>query len=393
MRFAVHRLAPGPVDNPRMNIDLASPLLGGLSPQTFMQRHWQRKPMLVRQALPDGVPALSRAALFALASAEGVESRLVVRDQDRWALRTGPFNRRQLPPLKRPDWTLLVQGVDLHVDEAHRLLSRFRFAPDVRLDDVMVSFATDGGGVGPHFDSYDVFLIQLAGRRRWRVGRMRQATLRPGLPLKILDNFEPESEWVLEAGDMLYLPPRWAHEGIAEGECITASIGFRAPTREEAGVEVLQRMLDGRDDASDSDRYLDRAEAATQHPALIPRSLTGFAADAVQRFVDNPQSLDCAVGEWLSEPKPQVWFDAAQPLPDRCAVDLDRRTRMLYDARHVFINGESFSASGRDARLMRELADRRHLPAARVGQLGPEAWNLVRSWALNGWVQARRAED
>ena len=375
-----------------MDIDLASPLLGGQSPQTFMQRHWQRKPLLVRQALAGGVPALSRSALFALAGTEGVESRLVMRDQDRWALRTGPFNRRQLPPLKRADWTLLVQGVDLHVDAAHELLSRFRFAPDVRLDDVMVSFATDGGGVGPHFDSYDVFLIQLSGRRRWRVGRMRKATLRPGLPLKILDNFEPESEWVLEAGDMLYLPPRWAHEGIAEGECITASIGFRAPTRDEAGVEVLQRMLDGRDDASDSDRYLDRSEAATPSPALIPRSLTGFAAEAVRRFVDNPQSLDCAVGEWLSEPKPQVWFESAQALSERCAFELDRRTRMLYDARHVFINGESFSASGRDASLMRELADRRHLTAVKVNLLGPEAWELVQSWAINGWVRVRGAE-
>ncbi|MDO9313514.1 MAG: cupin domain-containing protein [Burkholderiaceae bacterium] len=376
-----------------MQIDIPTPLLGGLSPQAFMRRHWQKKPLLIRQALPEGVPELDRAALFALAATDGVESRLIERRGANWKLRHGPFTRRQLPPLTRPDWTLLVQGVDLHAHAAHRLMSRFRFASDVRLDDVMISFATDGGGVGPHFDSYDVFLLQLAGRRRWRVGRMTNPVLQTDVPLKIIENFESEHEWTLEAGDMLYLPPRWAHDGVAEGDCLTASIGFRAPSREEVGSEVLQRMLDGLDDHEEGQRYRDPAQSATQHPARIPAPLADFAADAVRRIVDDPRSLDCALGEWLSEPKPQTWFDPVAALPARCAVLLDRRTRMLYDEQHVFINGESFVASGRDAKLMRVLADVRALDAASVARLGDDAWELLQSWAFQGWLRAADVDD
>ena len=370
-----------------MNINLSTPLLGGLSPQAFMRRHWQKKPLLIRQAAPEGIPELDRSALFSLAAAEGVESRLIERRGAGWKLRHGPFSRRQLPPLGRSGWTLLVQGVDLHVQAAHRLMSRFRFASDVRLDDLMISYATDGGGVGPHFDSYDVFLLQLAGRRRWRVGRMKNPELQPDVPLKILENFEPEQEWTLEPGDMLYLPPRWAHDGVAEGDCLTASIGFRAPAQVEVGSEVLQRMLDGLNDCEEGRRYRDPSQPATEQPARIPAPLAAFAAEAVRRLVDDPQSLDCALGEWLSEPKPQTWFDTVDTLPGGCGVALDRRTRMLYDERHVFINGESFVASGRDSRLMRQLADTRALDAASVARLSADALELLQSWAFQGWLR------
>lgn len=371
-------------------IDTPTPLLGGLSPQTFMRRHWQKKPLLIRQAQPGAHPTIDRAQLFALASAEGVESRLIERRAGRWSLRHGPFTRRQLPPLTRPAWTLLVQGVDLHVPAAHQLLSHFRFASDARLDDVMVSYASDGGGVGPHVDSYDVFLLQLSGRRRWRVARPQPVELVPGVPLKLLANFEPEQEWVLEAGDMLYLPPGWAHDGVAEGECLTASIGFRAPTRSEVGLQVLQRMIDGADDDDESPRarYRDAAQAATAEPARIPARLAEFAAEAVQRLVDDPMSLQCALGEWLSEPKPQTWFDPADELPAHGAVALDARTRMLYDERHIFINGESFVAAGRDARLMRQLADCRILDARAVVSLSADAQELLQSWVFQGWLRA-----
>ena len=193
------------------------PLLGGLSPQQFMSRHWQKKPLLVRGAVPDFQPLLSRSELFALSGREEVESRLVAQTRGGWSFRRGPFQRRALPPLSRPGWTLLVQGVDLHDDRAHELLSRFRFVPQARLDDLMISYASDGGGVGPHFDSYDVFLLQAQGRRRWRIGRQYDLTLRDDLPLKVLANFEPEEECVLEPGDMLYLPPLYAHDGVASG--------------------------------------------------------------------------------------------------------------------------------------------------------------------------------
>ena len=367
-------------------------LLGGLSPRQFMRRHWQKAPLLIRQAVPGASAPLARADLFALAEREGVESRLVRRRAGRWSLRPGPIPRRGLPPLREPGWTLLVQGLDLHVPAAHALMGQFRFIPDARLDDLMLSYASDGGGVGPHVDSYDVFLLQVHGRRRWRIGRLREPGLLPDLPLKILARFEAEEEWVLEPGDMLYLPPNWAHDGIAEGECMTCSIGFRAATRSEFGREVLQRSLDaaadaeGADGASSSPLYRDPHQAPTTTPARVPESMQAFAADAVRRVVGNAQALACSLGEWLSEPKPQVWFDEGGPLGPKSGVRLDDRSRMLWDDWHVFLNGESYRAGGRDARLMRELADRRRLSAAQRARLGPEAASLLAEWAAAGWL-------
>ena len=371
-----------------MDISLATPLLGPLTPGTFMQRHWQRKPLLVRQALPGATPVVDRAQLFELAARDDVESRLITHERGRWALRHGPFRRRALPGLNRSGWTLLVQGVDLHLDAAHQLLSRFRFVPDARLDDLMLSYASDGGGVGPHVDSYDVFLLQLQGRRRWRIGRLANPALEPGLPLKILSNFVPEQECLLEPGDMLYLPPRWAHEGVAQGECITASIGFRAPGRDEIGREVLQRMLDAAEAPEKDPLYRDPLQAATKNPGRIPLALNSFAASSVARMAADPQGLACALGEVLSDPKAGVRFDPGSPLAGHRGIVLDRRTRMMYDDRHVFVNGESYRASGRDATLMRSLADRRVLLASGVGSLSTEAHELLNQWAAAGWLHA-----
>jgi len=369
-----------------MHTTVATPLLAGLSPQAFMRRHWQKKPLLIRQALPGAAAPLSRDELFALASHEAVESRLIQHRAKGWTMRHGPFTRRQLPSLAQAGWTLLVQGVDLHVDAAHELLSRFRFVPDARLDDLMISFATDGGGVGPHFDSYDVFLLQVHGRRRWRVGRMTDATLQPDVPLKILARFEPELEWLLEPGDMLYLPPRWAHEGVAEGECITCSIGFRSAGRGEAAREVLQRLVESGDAPAAESLYRDPSQPATTTPGLIPPALHGFAHDAITRALQQPKALQRAIGEWLSEPKPQVWFDVGNTLADGADIKLDRRTRMLYDGQHVFINGESFRAAGRDATLMRRLADQRSLSAHERHRLSSDAAGLLADWAQAGWL-------
>ena len=256
-------LAPPATDRPL-------PLLGGLTPERFMRRHWQKKPLLIRQAMPGFEPPLARNDLFALAAREGVESRLIERGDTGWTLRQGPFERRALPALKRPGWTLLVQGVDLHVQAAHELLQRFRFVPDARLDDLMISWASEGGGVGPHFDSYDVFLLQASGRRRWRIGRQDDLSLQPGVPLKILQNFTPEESFVLEPGDMLYLPPRWAHDGDAlDGDCMTCSIGFRAPQRGGLAGELLQRMADAMEDET---LYRDPRQAATARQTASSRS-------------------------------------------------------------------------------------------------------------------------
>lgn len=373
-----------------MNVSEPLALLGGLSAEKFMVRHWQKKPLLVRQAVTQSRALLSRADLFELADRDGVESRLVEQQGAHWRLRQGPFARRALPALKRPGWTLLVQGVDLHLQAAHDMLQRFRFAPDCRLDDVMVSYATDGGGVGAHFDSYDVFLLQLQGRRRWRISRQKDLSLQTGKPLKILADFVPEQEYLLEPGDMLYLPPRYAHEGVAMGECMTCSIGFRAPGLGELARELLQRLADDAQELAGADLYRDSRQAAVSQPAQIPAALQDFAQTALQRVLADPMALDRALGELLTEPKHAVWFERTDDavLNRDQGVRLDRRTKMMFDDSHVFINGEAFRAGGRDARLMRSLANERCLTHTQFARLGAEAQDLLQQWVQAGWLHA-----
>src|SRR6186713_1063103 len=191
----------------------------------FMRRHWQREPLLVRGAFPGFQDPLSPREVLALSGHEGVASRLVHRRGTQWSVDHGPFSAQRIKQLPRRDWTVLVQDTNRFSPAAAALLAR--------IDDVMVSYAVPGGGVGPHVDSYDVFLLQGRGRRRWRISRQRDHSFVPGLPLKVLQRFRPEEDWVLEAGDMLYLPPGIAHDGVAESECLTWSIGFRAPTDAE----------------------------------------------------------------------------------------------------------------------------------------------------------------
>lgn len=379
-----------------MSIDLSkpTPLLGGLSPAAFMRDVWQKRPLLIRQALPGVASPVTPAALFDLAARDDVESRLVEHREPGprrpdWSLRHGPLARRSLPPRTRPGWTLLVQGVDLHVEAAHELLRQFRWTPDARMDDLMISFATDGGGVGPHIDSYDVFLLQVHGRRRWRVGPVDDPSFRPGLPVRLLERFEPTDEWVLEPGDMLYVPPRWGHDGVAEGECMTCSIGYRTPMPTELAKELLLRVLDDVEAPEHEPHYRDPARSATVTPGRLPGALATFARRAVDRILRDPAALDRALGEVMSEPKPQVWFDEAGTGDDWATaqgVRLDRRTRMMYDDRHVFINGESFRAGGRDAGLMRALADARELSPKDCKRLSEDAAGVVADWVAQGWA-------
>lgn len=379
-------LASAPVAAAHPQPDAPTALLGGLTPAQFMRRHWQKKPLLIRNALPGFKPFLTRQQLFAMAADEAVESRLIVHQAKGWTLKHGPLARTALPPIKQPRWTLLVQGVDLHVNAAHELLQRFRFVPDARLDDLMISWASDGGGVGPHFDSYDVFLLQASGQRHWRIGRQKDLSLEEGVPLKILSNFEPEEEHLLNPGDMLYLPPRWAHDGVAVGDdCMTYSVGFRVPQRGGLAGELLQRMAD---DFEDATLYRDPAQPATATPAAMPPALEAFAVDALQRLLAERQSLACALGEVMTEPKPRVWFEEPEADWAPGAVQLDRRTRMMYDERHVFINGESLRAGGADARLMRALADERRLTAAQVQRASADARALLQDWFEAGWLHA-----
>lgn len=373
-----------------MNTEQPLALLGGLTPSQFMKRHWQKKPLLVRHAIPNFVPCLGRAELVALAGQEGVESRLIIDSDKGWKMKHGPLAKRSLPPFSRKKWTFLVQGVDLHHDGVHALMQQFRFIPDARLDDVMISYATEGGGVGPHFDSYDVFLLQAHGQRRWRIGRNKDLTLQSGVPLKILQNFEAEEEFVLNPGDMLYLPPKYAHDGVAENECMTWSIGFRAPQKGELAREMLQGLADEAFDGLGDVLYRDPQQLAVSSPAAIPQALGDFARQVVDQAVQNPDLLGSLLGEYLTEPKSNVWFEAPASEPALSAgVQLDRRSKMLYDQKHIFINGESFRVAGKDARLLRVLADDRALSAMALRSLSPDAKEALLDWAHAGWLHAR----
>ena len=230
--------------------------------------------------------------------------------------------RRALPPLSQPGWTLLVQGVDLHDERAHALLEQFRFVPQARLDDLMISYATDGGGVGPHFDSYDVFLLQAQGRRRWRIGRQKDLSLRPDVPLKILANFEPEEEYVLEPGDLLYLPPRYAHEGVALGR-VPDLLDRLSRARRAANwrVNCCSACPTTRRNAPARRCTATRPSRPPTRRARCRQRLQLFAARCVERGAADPQALDRALGEYLTEPKASVWFEggAPAPAPAHCA--------------------------------------------------------------------------
>ena len=258
-----------------MNPDTPLQLLGGLTAREFLRDYWQKKPLLVRQAIPDFESPISPDELAGLALEEEVESRLVIEHGERpWELQRGPFIEDTFQDLPERDWTLLVQAVDQFVPEVAELLEDFKFLPKWRIDDLMISFAAPGGGVGPHFDNYDVFLLQAHGHRRWQIGQMCDADspLLPHADLKILAQFEPTDEWVLAPGDMLYLPPRLAHCGTAEDDCMTYSVGFRAPS----AAEVLTHFTDFLGQfLPDEERYSD--------PDIQPVSYTHLTLPTILR--------------------------------------------------------------------------------------------------------------
>ncbi|THU02055.1 cupin domain-containing protein [Lampropedia puyangensis] len=386
------------------------PLLGGLTPSQFMRRHWQRKPLLIKQAINNFTAPIDGPALFALAQQEEVQSRLITSNPNgQWELQHGPFAKKKLPALTQKAWTLLVQGVDLHHQKAHALLQQFAFIPQARLDDLMISYATDGGGVGPHFDSYDVFLLQAKGTRLWRIGKQKDLTLQQGVPLRILENFEAEEEWLLEPGDMLYLPPLYAHDGIAQGnDCMTYSIGFRSPSQTELASTLLERLAepdDWGDDEEDSEEqasphaavlYKDAKQPATNTSGAIPEAMQQFARTAVMRKLQQPHAIEQLLGEYLSEPKASVYF-SEEDHPnangnntgadhDPSAIVLNRKTRMLYDSYFLYINGESYRVAGKDSTLLRQLADQRQLSQHQFEQLTSGAQSILQEWVSQGWL-------
>jgi len=370
---------------------MVTPVFGSLSPAQFLRRHWQKRPLLLRSAMPDVACRFNADELRKLACRDDVESRLVTYLRKRWRVEHGPFTRAKL---KRPGatrWSLLVQGVDAHLTGARELLDRFNFLPYARLDDVMLSFAPPGGGVGPHFDSYDVFLLQIEGTRRWRIGAQTDLTLIDA-PLRILKRFMPQEDYVVEPGDLLYLPPHYAHDGVAMTDCITCSIGFRAPERQELANAFLQWLpealqLDG--------RYADPNLEPTRRPAAIDTAMIRQIDRMLNGVHWNAAMLERFLGEYLTEPKQNVWFAPPEaPLDQHMfqrrarddGVQLDKKTRMLYRGDRVFINGDGIIVP-REARAeARRLADRRSL----LPRIRSSWWRrMLYDWYRSGYVDLR----
>ena len=366
--------------------------LGGLTPASFMRRYWQRRARLLRTALPGFAGLGSRAELIALACRDDVESRLVTRERGRWALAHGPFRAADFRGLPARDWTLLVQGVNLVDARADALMRRFAFVPYARLDDLMVSYAAPGGGVGPHVDSYDVFLLQGFGRRRWRWGTQRDLAFVPDLPLRILARFAPAHDEVLEPGDMLYLPPQAAHDGVAVDACTTYSIGFRAALAQEMAEAFLTHLADT---VALAGRYADPDLAATRTPARIPAAMRARVARTLARIRVARGDVDAFLGAWLTEPKAHVFFapPARVPAPAafakalaRRGASLDLRTQALYDARATYVNGEATPVPSAARAAIRRVADRRAITPREASALPPEGVALLHDWYRHGWL-------
>jgi 50S ribosomal protein L16 3-hydroxylase len=341
---------------------MRSRLLGGLTPRIFLRRYWQKRALFVRAALPHFAGVVDKRTLTALARRDDVESRIVVRRGARRETAHGPFTRVSLPK----NSTLLVNGVNHHVAAADELLQRFAFVPQARLDDVMVSYATPGGGVGPHLDRYDVFLLQGPGVRRWRV---------------------ENKQYLARPGDLLYLPPGVRHDGVALDHCFTYSIGFRAPRGAELGAAFLDWLHErGLPDAD----YRDAALRPARRAGQLPDQMISFAEGLLGRIRWTRRDVERFMGEYLSEPKAHVVFQphAGRRALARSIVRLDAKTRLLYRGRRFFINGESFEASARNTVLLRELADRRMADGARLART--TLAGLISRWHRLGYVSLEK---
>jgi 50S ribosomal protein L16 3-hydroxylase len=352
----------------------------------FLAGFWQKKPLLARAALTQFAGVLDRARMFELACRDDVESRLVIGARKTWRVEHGPFRKRDLTRLPPRNWTLLLNGLENVVAPARELQQTFGFIPYARHDDVMASYAAPGGSVGPHFDSYDVFLLQAAGARRWQISAQRDLGLLEGAPLRILRCFRPRRAWTLNAGDLLYLPPRIAHYGVAIDECITWSIGFRAPGRQD----MTERFLDFlRDHLRADGAYRDPGLKPQRHPAVIGARMLQQVNAMLKGIRWTRADVERCLGEFLTEPRAEVVYGCARrvsaarfaEIAAARGIQLALNTRMLTSGTRVFINGESALVDAPARATLRALADERRLPPR-------TRTNAVTRALLYGWYRA-----
>ncbi len=368
---------------------MAHRLLGGLSTATFLGQHWQRQPLFVRDALPGCGAWLHRETLCELAARDDVEARIVTRARGRWHVQHGPFTRNTLRSQPDRGWTLLVQGVEQYLPEASKLLQAFSFIPHARLDDLMVSYAAPGGGVGPHFDSYDVFLLQGTGSRRWRISAQKDLTLIDNAPLRLLKCFRAQREWTVEQGDLLYLPPRHAHDGVALDACMTLSVGFRAPLKQELATNFLDFL---HDELSIDGMIEDPNPPSQKHPAELPAYLVEKFSHVLESIRWSDTDVRRFAGCYLTEPKPHVVFKRPRRQVNysdfvkrvtKKGLRLALRSRMLFSGELTFINGECHTAGRQNRSELVRLADSRETTAFMPA---PAAARLLYAWYCAGYI-------
>ncbi len=364
-------------------------LLGGITPEKFLAEYWQKKPLLVRQALPGFGDWLNRDSLSALAQRDDAESRLVRFTRGQCLLDRGPFEAEDLAGLPKKNWSLLVSGVNHFLPEGDALLHAFNFIPLARLDDLMVSFAPPGGGVGPHFDSYDVFLIQGEGRRRWEISAQDDLEVLDDAPLRILKRFHVDQSWELEPGDMLYLPPQYAHNGVALTNCMTWSVGFRVPTAEDMVGNFLNYL---QDHLTPTGLYSDPDLQRPQHPAEIPETMLTQVATMLEAIRWDKNTVADFLGSYLSEPKSHIFYDPPErPLKPAAfakavkkqGLRLDPRSQLLFRGATLYMNGERLEVSPKVLGTMQTLADQRRLAPM---QLDPDLLDIVHEWYVAGYL-------
>jgi 50S ribosomal protein L16 3-hydroxylase len=355
-----------------MNTSLT--LLNQLTAEQFLAEYWQKKPLLIRQAIPQFAGLMDANELAGLACEEEAQSRIIQLNNDQWTVKQGPFKEKDFAKLPERDWTLLVQGVNHFLPEAAELLAQFNFIPHARLDDLMVSYAPDGGGVGPHVDSYDVFLLQGSGKRHWKISTQTELSLLEDAPLRILKHFETEQEWVLEAGDMLYLPPQVAHWGLAVGDdCMTYSIGFRAPKTQELAHEFLSYLQDHLPAPLNQPTLYQDPELTLQtHPAEISANMVNKVHAMLKQIESNPSLVGDFLGLYLTEPKPQILFEPAKKLTLKLflarlaehTLYLSLPSQMLFWEHQFYLNGERIEADASAHDALRSLANQRYIDAS-----------------------------
>ncbi|MEY4920817.1 MAG: hypothetical protein RLZZ564_345 [Pseudomonadota bacterium] len=352
-----------------MRLDRKNHILGKISNDVFLKKYWQKKPLLIRDAIKNFKSPITEKDLFRIAQNENAISRLIEFKRGIWQVKYGPFKKLDLPKKINTPWTILVQNMNHHLPFAESFLNLFKFIPYARLDDLMVSFATKKGSVGPHFDSYDVFLFQAKGEREWKISEQKKFSLDKKSAIKIITNFKVKNTWVLKPGDLLYLPPNVGHWGVSQSDdCLTYSIGFRA----SGTFEIQSKFLDFIQDnliTNKNDLYRDPNLNLQKNPAEINSNMIKKIQRIVNQLRWNTNSINNFIGQLLTEPIEGAVFETSKSMTAEVFIKdlikkplkLNPKTRMLFIKNNFFINGELIEADKKSIMYLKQLANDREI--------------------------------